>query len=95
IRQVPLLTVEGEKDDITGVGQCSAAHNLCTGLPDSMKKQYIQQGVGHYGVFNGSRFRNEIAPRISQFIDRYEPAKAVRNRPNGQKTKKSGLIDAI
>jgi poly(3-hydroxybutyrate) depolymerase len=68
IRNVALLTIEGEKDDISGVGQTEAAHRLCTGIPAEKKAHYLQLGVGHYGVFNGSRFRAEIAPRISDFI---------------------------
>jgi poly(3-hydroxybutyrate) depolymerase len=68
IRHAALLTVEGEKDDISGVGQTEAAHRLCTGIPAERKAHYLQLGVGHYGVFNGSRFRAEIAPRISDFI---------------------------
>jgi poly(3-hydroxybutyrate) depolymerase len=68
IRNVALLTIEGEKDDISGVGQTEAAHRLCTGIPEGRKAHYLQLGVGHYGVFNGSRFRAEIAPRISDFI---------------------------
>lgn len=68
IRRVGLMTVEGENDDISGVGQTYAAHDLCTGIPDHRKAHYLQRGVGHYGVFNGSRFRSEIAPRIRDFI---------------------------
>jgi poly(3-hydroxybutyrate) depolymerase len=68
IRNVALLTVEGEKDDISGVGQTEAAQRLCTGIPAEKKAHYLQHGVGHYGVFNGSRFRAEIAPRITDFI---------------------------
>ena len=68
ITKTALMTIEGEKDDITGTGQTEAAHALCTGLPDDMKIHYEQPGVGHYGVFNGSRFRAEIAPRIADFI---------------------------
>ncbi len=68
ITKTALMTVEGEKDDITGAGQTAAAHDLCTGLDETMKVHYEQPGVGHYGVFNGSRFRSEIAPRISDFI---------------------------
>ena len=67
IRRVALLTVEGEFDDISGVGQTEAAHRLCVNIPADMKVHYLQPGVGHYGVFNGSRFRSEIAPRISDF----------------------------
>jgi poly(3-hydroxybutyrate) depolymerase len=68
IRRVALLTVEGEHDDISGVGQTEAAHRLCVNIPPENKAHYLQEGVGHYGVFNGSRFRSEIAPRISDFI---------------------------
>ena len=68
IRNTALMTVEGEKDDISGVGQTQAAQELCSGLPESKKVHYLQKGVGHYGVFNGSRFRSEIAPRISDFM---------------------------
>ncbi|MDA7948054.1 MAG: polyhydroxyalkanoate depolymerase [Hyphomicrobiaceae bacterium] len=68
IKRTALMTVEGEKDDISGVGQTEAAHKLCSSLPDAKRVHYLQKGVGHYGVFNGSRFRSEIAPRISDFI---------------------------
>jgi len=68
IRNVALLTVEGEMDDITGKGQTQAAHGLCSSIPDNRRADYVQPKVGHYGVFNGSRFRAEIAPRIADFI---------------------------
>jgi poly(3-hydroxybutyrate) depolymerase len=68
IKRVALLTVEGEHDDISGVGQTEAAHRLCTNIPSDRRAHYLQLGVGHYGVFNGSRFRSEIAPRISDFV---------------------------
>src|SRR5207248_613058 len=68
IRHTGLMTVEGEKDDISGVGQTSEAQDLCSSIPLMRKAHYTQNGVGHYGVFNGSRFRAEIAPRISDFI---------------------------
>jgi poly(3-hydroxybutyrate) depolymerase len=68
IKRVALLTVEGEHDDISGVGQTEAAHALCANIPAVKKAHYLQPGVGHYGVFNGSRFRSEIAPRISDFV---------------------------
>lgn len=67
IKTVGLMTVEGEKDDISGIGQTQAAHDLCTGIPDKMQVDYIQPGVGHYGVFNGRRFEDEIVPRIISF----------------------------
>ena len=68
IRRVALMTVEGEKDDISGIGQTFAAHNLCLNLPGSMRQHHLQPGAGHYGVFNGSRFRAEIVPKINNFI---------------------------
>ncbi len=71
ITDVALMTVEGENDDISGIGQTQAAHDLCSGLPKSMQLDYIQPGVGHYGVFNGRRFREEIAPRMKAFMARH------------------------
>ena len=68
ITRIALLTVEGEHDDISGVGQTQAAQHLCSGIPADRKAHWLQPGVGHYGVFNGSRFRSEIAPRISDFV---------------------------
>ncbi|HEV2505928.1 MAG TPA: polyhydroxyalkanoate depolymerase [Mesorhizobium sp.] len=71
IRNVALFTVEGENDDISGLGQTEAAHRLCANVPADMKAHYMQPAVGHYGVFNGSRFRSEIVPRIVDFITSY------------------------
>jgi len=68
IHRVALMTVEGENDDISGVGQTQAAQDLCANIPPEHKSHYLQLGVGHYGVFNGSRFRAEIAPRIADFV---------------------------
>ena len=85
IRGGGLLTVEGEKDDISGVGQTLAANELCVNIPESRKQYYLAEGVGHYGVFNGSRFREQIAPRIRRFIAGIEAtAKPHRpHKPNG------------
>ena len=68
IRNAALLTIEGEHDDISGVGQTEAAHKLCVNIPAERRAHYLQLGVGHYGVFNGSRFRAETAPRIADFV---------------------------
>jgi len=68
IMRVALMTVEGEKDDISGLGQTEATHELCTSIPNHRRVHYVQKGVGHYGVFNGSRFRSEIVPRINDFM---------------------------
>ena len=80
IQNVALLTVEGENDDISGLGQTKAAHALCTGLPDDMQVHYMQPAVGHYGVFNGSRFRTEIAPRILDFMRTQDHRRKAANR---------------
>jgi poly(3-hydroxybutyrate) depolymerase len=80
IKRVALLTIEGEHDDISGVGQTEAAHRLCVNIPAERKAHWLQPGVGHYGVFNGSRFRSEIAPRISDFVlSMGHGARAMRN----------------
>ncbi|MGB7013660.1 MAG: polyhydroxyalkanoate depolymerase, partial [Pseudolabrys sp.] len=68
IKRVALMTVEGENDDISSVGQTEAAHALCVNIPDEHKVHYVQPNVGHYGAFNGSRFQAEIAPRIADFV---------------------------
>lgn len=74
IRNVALLTVEGENDDISGLGQTKAAQTICTNIPQDMRMHYVQPDVGHYGVFNGSRFRREIAPRIISFANQHARA---------------------
>ncbi|ATQ44740.1 polyhydroxyalkanoate depolymerase [Caulobacter mirabilis] len=73
ITDIGLMTVEGELDDISGIGQTQAAHDLCPNIPADLKLDYIQQGVGHYGVFNGRRFREEIFPKVADFIRRCDP----------------------
>jgi poly(3-hydroxybutyrate) depolymerase len=85
IRNCGLLTVEGERDDISGVGQTCAANELCVNIPEEKKQYYLATEVGHFGVFNGSRFRKNIAPRIRKFIaDVEEMAKLGKSRkPNG------------
>jgi poly(3-hydroxybutyrate) depolymerase len=72
ISRTALLTVEGEKDDITGLGQTLAAHALCTGIANEAKEHHQQAGAGHYGVFSGRRWREEVAPRIRDFLRRHE-----------------------
>jgi len=70
IFRTALMTVEGAEDDICGAGQTQAAHELCSGVPSENRIDYVQQGVGHYGVFNGRKFREQIVPRISEFIQK-------------------------
>jgi poly(3-hydroxybutyrate) depolymerase len=72
ITRTALLTIEGERDDISGIGQTRAAHKHCTGLTNKMRLHIEQAGVGHYGLFNGSRFRQEIAPKIKAFMQAHK-----------------------
>jgi poly(3-hydroxybutyrate) depolymerase len=83
IRRVALMTIEGEHDDISGVGQTEAAHRLCVNIPESRKTHWLQPAVGHYGVFNGSRFRAEIVPRIADFVLSHADSARPRPRANG------------
>jgi poly(3-hydroxybutyrate) depolymerase len=68
IKKTALLTVEGELDDISGGGQTEAAHGLCSGIPAAKKTHYVAEKCGHYGIFSGRRFRENIYPRIHDFI---------------------------
>jgi len=72
ITKTALLTVEGENDDISGIGQTQAAHDICANIPENMRRDYIQPGVGHYGVFSGRRFRTEIYPRMREFMRTFQ-----------------------
>jgi poly(3-hydroxybutyrate) depolymerase len=81
IRRTALLTVEGERDDISGVGQTQAAQTLCSNLSPGMREHYLAMGVGHYGVFNGSRYRADIQPRIRDFIRKHHGANGVAAAP--------------
>lgn len=69
ITDVAVKTVEGEKDDISAPGQCVAALALCTGLPDSKKASHLEPGAGHYGIFAGRSWRENIRPLVLDFID--------------------------
>ena len=69
IRRTALLTVEGERDDICAVGQTMAALDMCSGLRISQKRHHLQTGVGHYGVFSGSRWAREIYPKVRAMIE--------------------------
>ncbi|MDP3401056.1 MAG: polyhydroxyalkanoate depolymerase, partial [Brevundimonas sp.] len=80
ITDIGLMTVEGEKDDISGVGQTQAAHGLCPNVPEDRRELYVHPEVGHYGVFNGRRFRDDIYPRVRDFIARNEAAGDVSRR---------------
>jgi len=69
ITKVAVKTVEGANDDISAPGQCIAALGLCTGLPDEMKASHVEPGAGHYGIFAGKSWRNNIRPLVLDFID--------------------------
>ena len=78
IRRCALMAIEGEKDDITGIGQTRAALDLTLNLSAEKKAYHPQMGAGHYGIFNGSRFRTEIVPKIVAFMEAHaEPAMSV------------------
>jgi poly(3-hydroxybutyrate) depolymerase len=68
IKDVALFTIEGELDDISGSGQTQAAHDLCRSIPKSKQKHLTAMGAGHYGIFSGRRWREQIAPQIRDFI---------------------------
>ncbi len=68
IKDTALLAIEGERDDISGIGQTRAALDLATKLPPSSKQYRLAKGVGHYGIFNGRKWREQIAPVVEKFI---------------------------
>jgi len=76
IRSTALMTVEGELDDISAPGQTLAAQTLCSSIPDHLRVQHMEEGVGHYGIFNGRRWRDSIAPKITDFIHKAASARA-------------------
>ena len=71
IDDIALLTIEGAKDDMVSLGVTEAAHKICASLPEELREHHVQEGVGHYGVFSGTRYREEVAPRIKAFIRRH------------------------
>ncbi|SFQ97802.1 polyhydroxyalkanoate depolymerase [Poseidonocella sedimentorum] len=101
ITSVAVKTVEGSKDDISAPGQCVAALDLCTGLPAEKKASHLEEGAGHYGIFAGRSWRNNIRPLVLEFIDANAGAPRVisetgqkadskaANKPAGKPTKKS------
>jgi poly(3-hydroxybutyrate) depolymerase len=68
ITKCALLAIEGERDDISGLGQTKAALTIATNLPEALKRYYMAEGAGHYGIFNGSRWRDKIAPVVEDWI---------------------------
>ena len=72
IKTTALLTVEGELDDIAGIGQTEAAHGLCTGIVKSKKQHFEVKGAGHYGIFSGSKWREQVYPQIKALIAKHQ-----------------------
>jgi poly(3-hydroxybutyrate) depolymerase len=68
ITKTALMTIEGELDDISAPGQTYAAHGLCASIPEDKRRHMVQPGVGHYGIFNGRKWREEIKPEIAAFV---------------------------
>jgi poly(3-hydroxybutyrate) depolymerase len=68
ITNTALMTVEGALDDISGVGQTRAAHDLCTGIPAERKRHLTVDGAGHYGIFSGRRWRQIVYPQVREFF---------------------------
>ena len=75
IDRTAMLAIEGERDDISGLGQTKAALDLAVKLPEGKKQYYMAEGAGHYGIFNGRKWRETIAPVVEQFIRKHDPAK--------------------
>jgi poly(3-hydroxybutyrate) depolymerase len=76
LKDIALLTLEGAQDDMVAVGVTEAAQGLCTNLPARLREHHVQEGVGHYGVFNGSLYKSAIAPRLKSFMRRHAKAGA-------------------
>jgi len=76
IQSSALLTIEGELDDISGAGQTRAAHDLCTGIPEDKKFHFDAMGAGHYGIFSGRRWREQVYPQVRDFIAKYHQPQA-------------------
>ena len=85
IRNTALLSVEGELDDIAGLGQTEAAHDLCTGIEADHRRHLEVEGAGHYGIFSGRRWREVVYPQVRQFIAHYD-AEPVAQRKNAKVT---------
>lgn len=69
IDDMPLLPIEGANDNMCTLGQTEAAHAICPNIPETKRRRHMQEGVGHYGVFSGTRFQNEIYPIARDFIN--------------------------
>jgi poly(3-hydroxybutyrate) depolymerase len=75
MRRTPLFVIEGGRDDVAAPGQCAAALDVTTGLSGRLKRHHVEADAGHYAIFSGSRWRNSIAPKILDFINRQDAAR--------------------
>lgn len=94
IRNTALMTIEGELDDISGLGQTRAAHKLCSGIAEADRVHLTAQGAGHYGIFSGRRWRDQVYPQVRDFIARYAapaaPGKAAAPATPATRRRKAG-----
>ncbi len=88
IAATALLTIEGELDDISGAGQTRAAHELCTGIAKERKFHYDAMGAGHYGIFSGRRWRENVYPQVREFIATHQTGEAKRTRAASPQAKR-------
>lgn len=97
ITDVAVMTVEGSKDDISAPGQCLAALDLCTGLPDEKKSHHLEDGAGHYGIFAGKSWRNNIRPFVLNFMDQNAGKHATQasNKKAAKSTKAKPSLKAV
>jgi poly(3-hydroxybutyrate) depolymerase len=86
IRETALLTVEGENDHFCPPSQTEAAHAICANVPEAKRGHHLQPGVGHYGVFSGSKFQSEIYPAIRDFIHGLDEAPAPAPKKKARST---------
>lgn len=85
IRDTALLSIEGELDDIAGLGQTEAAQALCTGIAADRREHFIVEGAGHYGIFSGRRWREVVYPKVRDFFAAHAEtpaAKATKKKSN-------------
>ncbi len=81
IRDTALLSIEGELDDIAGLGQTEAAQSLCTGIDEAHRRHLVVEGAGHYGIFSGRRWRDVVYPQVRDFIARYAAEPVQSQKP--------------
>ena len=94
ITRSAVLTVEGELDDISGAGQTRAAHSLCTGIPAEHQYHYDAKGAGHYGIFSGRRWRENVYPEVRRFIAKYHRVSGQASTPEPFRTARPERVAA-